>query len=87
MQIFIKTLSCGTIALDVQPTDSIETVRRKLRLKLDSVFEGYDTERLVQQEGVHGLIYEGKQLEDGKTLSDYNLVVGTRDCDCAIAVV
>lgn len=33
MQIFVKTLTGKTITLDVEPTDTIETVKQKLQDK------------------------------------------------------
>jgi hypothetical protein len=60
MKIFVKS-KYVTHTLDVEPTDSIEQVKAKWQ---DKTEEPPDSFRLI---------YSGKQLEDNRTLSDYNI--------------
>mmetsp|Transcript_20496 Transcript_20496/g.30027 ORF Transcript_20496/g.30027 Transcript_20496/m.30027 type:complete len:124 (+) Transcript_20496:128-499(+) len=61
MQLFVKTLTGKTVSIEVEEGESIEEVKAKIAEK-----EGIPAEQ-------QRLIFGGQQLQDAKTLQDYDV--------------
>lgn len=61
MQVFVKTLTGKTISVDVEPDESVESLKAKIQEK-----EGVPIDQ-------QRIIFDGKQLDSLKSLADYDI--------------
>eukprot|EP00668_Euglena_longa_P038425 GGOE01049429.1.p3 GENE.GGOE01049429.1~~GGOE01049429.1.p3 ORF type:complete len:110 (-),score=34.68 GGOE01049429.1:141-470(-) len=64
MQIFVRTLAGGTITLEVDPTDTVGTVKAQMQGKTGVPRISVEEQRLI---------FGGKQLDDAHALEEYNV--------------
>lgn len=79
-QIFVKALTGGYIALDVNESDTIDNIKAKILDYTWHTLQGYDggdeifkAEKYMWDCGRFGLTFAGKQLANSLTISDYNI--------------
>ncbi|KAM3195427.1 hypothetical protein ACQJBY_071509 [Aegilops geniculata] len=68
MEIFVKVPTGKTLSLMIERSDTVGSVMEKVRRK-----EGVPLDR-------QRVVYAGKQLEDGRTLAEYNVIKESTLC-------
>jgi hypothetical protein len=71
MQIFVKTVTGETLTLEVESSDTVDSVKAQLQAKQRILFTPSDSD----DDQLPSLVFAGKQLEadNGQTLADYGI--------------
>ncbi|XP_047094643.1 polyubiquitin-like [Lolium rigidum] len=76
MQIFVKTITGATLTLDVESSDTVDSVKAQIHDKGGIIVTSdTDDDDDDDQHQLPSLVYAGKELEaeDGRTLADYGI--------------
>ncbi|XP_047084156.1 ubiquitin-60S ribosomal protein L40-like [Lolium rigidum] len=75
MQIFVKTVTGETLTLDVESSDTVDSVLAQIQEKEGIIVTSEDDDDGDDQNQLPSLVFAGKQLqeEDGRTLADYGI--------------
>jgi large subunit ribosomal protein L40e len=72
MQIFVKTIAGETLTLEVESSDTVDSVKAQIQEKQGIIVTSESDDDEYQ---LPSLVYAGKKLaeEDGRTLADYGI--------------
>ncbi|XP_047044424.1 ubiquitin-60S ribosomal protein L40-like [Lolium rigidum] len=75
MQIFVKTITGATLTLDVESSDTVDSVKAQIHDKGGIIVTSDTDDDDDDQHQLPSLVYAGKELEavDGRTLADYGI--------------
>uniref|UniRef100_A0ACD5VND9 Uncharacterized protein n=1 Tax=Avena sativa TaxID=4498 RepID=A0ACD5VND9_AVESA len=75
MQIFVKTITGETLAVEVEGSDTVDTVKAKIQDKQGTIIPSSSDDDQDDRHQLPSLVFAGKQLEagDGRTLADYGV--------------
>ncbi|XP_051196832.1 ubiquitin-ribosomal protein eL40z fusion protein [Lolium perenne] len=75
MQIFVKTITGATLTLDVESSDTVDSVKAQIHDKGGIIVTSDTDDDDGDQHQLPSLVYAGKELEaeDGRTLADYGI--------------